>query len=246
MQKLVDGLLLSIHSFGFSVDLPPHLKQTNARKATTLTRTASMNGPHQQLMAITESLKAFAASIEMVAYDQARNHQKSEAALEAGMKKPVLSKEYLGVSNGSMVSEREDSEGYTLRWWNSLHFKITNDLSVDGVIHATITESNLRKESSCPTDQKTVNGHDMAPDHPLYRWAKDLLVRVSLFTGTYTADTFLLSGTAHRISEEVSGVLKESFQPMSHTYHLVLRPTELTGVQFGKTSVSGMILTQIV
>ena len=91
-----------------------------------------------------------------------------------------------------------------------------------------------------------LNGSELPPSHPLYKWGKDLFVRTSKFKGEFKKDDLLLSGTADRVSEEANGVDNPNFHPVTYTYHLVVRPNELVGVQQGRVSVSSMILKQVI
>ena len=52
-------------------------------------------------------------------------------------------------------------------------------------------------------------------------------------------------GEAERIKEELNGNDNPDFTKYTYKYHLVVRPGELVGVQLGVSSVSSMILTQI-
>lgn len=262
-QKRLDSLLLSMEGFGLSVDLPNHIIEEQKAKKVLLGgsrqgNTASTNGPHEQLIAITESLKAFASSIESVAYNAASNEFKMRSNNQGGGHTASrsneeneggggsLSKEYLGVSNGSMVSTKDSSKGFLMQWWNSLHLKITKIDPSTNEVEGVIIESNLRKQGTSPTGE-VVDGKllHLQPSHPLYHWGKDLFVRVSEFKGLYQPDSYLLSGEATRVSEEANGVKNENFRVLSYKYHLVLRPSELVGVQMGAKSVSSMILKQI-
>lgn len=94
--------------------------------------------------------------------------------------------------------------------------------------------------------EEVLNGSELPPSHPLYKWGKDLFVRTSKFKGEFKKDDLLLSGTADRVSEEANGVDNPNFHPVTYTYHLVVRPNELVGVQQGRVSVSSMILKQVI
>jgi len=52
-------------------------------------------------------------------------------------------------------------------------------------------------------------------------------------------------GEAERIKEEQNGINNPDFTKYTYKYHLVVRPGELVGVQLGVSSISSMILTQI-
>jgi hypothetical protein len=249
-----------MQGFWLSVDLPEHM--VNQQEESRNIGGGGSNGkngrpadPHQQMLAITESLKAFASSIEAISYsafqaDNEKNKVKSAlSSPSAGSADEeavlLLSKEYLGVAKGSMVSTHKQSPGYTMYWWNSLQLTITSvDPNTSEVI-AKVTETNLRKLAVSPDGQE-VNGNDLQGDHPLYKWGKDLVVRVSDFKGVYKSNEVLLTGAAERISEEANGVQKSNFNEKKYTYHWVLRPGELVGVQIGTNATTSTILKQIV
>jgi hypothetical protein len=154
LSKCIEQILLSMHSIGLSVDLPESLKHINGDQKNHSSSAASMssasNSPQDQLLAITESLKAFATSIQALAHQSFVN----ESILANTIKYPnnnnsttsmslnsngiddnddrsrqglVLSQSYLGVSNGSMIltdKKHPASVGYQMKWWNSLQLEI--------------------------------------------------------------------------------------------------------------------------
>ena len=73
----------------------------------------------------------------------------------------VLSKEYLGVSSGEMLSTEARSIGYTMRWWNSFRVEIKKYDSVSSAVEGVITETNLRKESTSPSGDEVLNGSNL-------------------------------------------------------------------------------------
>lgn len=74
---------------------------------------------------------------------------------------PLLSKEYLGVSSGEMLSTEARSNGYTMRWWNSFRVEIKKYDSESSIVEGIITETNLRKESTSPSGDEVRNGSDL-------------------------------------------------------------------------------------
>eukprot|EP01035_Chromulina_nebulosa_P038766 gene38766-52357_t len=171
--KRFDDLLLSMHGAGLPVDLPDRLIKSDANEIVlngTLT-----NGPHEQLLAITESLRAFATSIQ--AFANVTSEKEKEREREMERKKyfdrkssdddtngsPLLSKEYLGVSSGEMLSTEARSNGYTMRWWNSFRVEIKKYDSESSAVEGIITETNLRKESTSPSGDEVLNGSDLPP-----------------------------------------------------------------------------------
>jgi len=155
-QKCIEQILLSMHSVGLSVDLPESLKHMNENQKNILSSSSSSsssNSPQDQLLAITESLKAFATSIQALAHQSIMNevahtkhHPSSSTSIttttttntntndnnndnniDENRQVLSLSQSYLGVSNGSMVLtdiKHPSSVGYEMIWWNSLHFEI--------------------------------------------------------------------------------------------------------------------------
>ena len=134
LSKCIEQILLSMHSIGLSVDLPESLKHINGDQknhSSSVSMSSASNSPQDQLLAITESLKAFATSIQALAHQSFVN----ESILTHTIKYPttttnsittsmslnsnvsndnndnddrsrqglLLSQSYLGVSNGSMI-----------------------------------------------------------------------------------------------------------------------------------------------
>jgi len=71
LSKCIEQILLSMHSIGLSVDLPESLKHINGGQknhSSSASISSASNSPQDQLLAITESLKAFATSIQALAH----------------------------------------------------------------------------------------------------------------------------------------------------------------------------------
>ena len=78
--KRLDDLLLSMHGAGLPVDLPERLIKSDANEIV-LNGTVT-NGPHEQLLAITESLRAFATSIQAFANVTSEKEREREREME--------------------------------------------------------------------------------------------------------------------------------------------------------------------
>lgn len=78
--KRLDDLLLSMHGAGLPVDLPDRLIKSDANEIV-LNGTVT-NGPHEQLLTITESLRAFATSIQAFANVTSEKEREREREME--------------------------------------------------------------------------------------------------------------------------------------------------------------------
>ena len=93
VQKRVDDLLLSMNGAGLKVDLPERIKpETNEKQNI---NQKSSTDPRAQLLSITESLKAFATSIQAFASINSDKDMKAKQELESS--NLVIAKEYLGI-----------------------------------------------------------------------------------------------------------------------------------------------------
>lgn len=79
--KRFGDLLLSMHAAGLPVDLPEELTASSANDIITGGTTAQ-NGPHEQLLSITESLRAFATSIQAFAAAASEKEREREKEKE--------------------------------------------------------------------------------------------------------------------------------------------------------------------
>merc|ERR1712070_1239659 len=140
--------------------------------------------------------------------DKAKNESMYKNKSTANSDNGNLSKEYLGVLNGSMISNRPKSNGYFMAWWNSFRLVIEKIDEETGKVEGLITETNLRKEGRTP-EGKEIDLKSMTPDCPIYGWGKELLIRNSTFTGNFFKDNDLLNIDSIRISEAAGGVEKE-------------------------------------
>ena len=79
--KRLDDLLLSMHGAGLPVDLPERLIKSDANEIV-LNGAVVTNGPHEQLLAITESLRAFATSIQAFSNVASEKEREREREIE--------------------------------------------------------------------------------------------------------------------------------------------------------------------
>ena len=251
VQKRIDALLLSMHGVGCTVDLPERLvKETIKERELMIDSDGKVLGPHEQLLNITESLKAFATSIETVAYNNARQDEerKNGLARVAGaenIQNARLRNQYLGVSKGSIqlnaharmggVEVPQEMFGFHLCWWNSLQFTVTSFNDDTNELEADIVETNLRRQVT-NTDDKFIDDTDLPIElngkpNPVSHYSSRKKIRTSKFVGIYKPSECVVSGKATRVKEEDLDNTICEVVPIKYDYHFVVRSSELVGIQ---------------
>lgn len=251
-ESTMESVLIAMHNFGMDVDLPARAKQTvelNNKKFGAKQR--STRGPREQLLAITDSLQAFATSIQAMAMLEKGDQSHGNRTDEDSEVKEELCREYLGVTSGSNKSNHQKSYGYVLRYWSSVRLEIDGidagkgEKEDESQVSATITMTNLRKEVTTP-EGKLLTAAEVPTDDPMYAWVTSLCCRTSKFKGVFRAGDLMLIGECNRVQELVNGVENHEVAPYKFTYHLALHRGELVGATLGRSSVSRTILKPIV
>jgi len=224
VSQTLNTILLSLSTFGLiDADKLPaeiqHLQPSNS-----IAIKSSALKPKDQLSQISQSLQAFALSLQSLSSNEEEH-------------KYNLGTDYLGIQDGRLLTESSGIK-YVICWSNSFETKFTSVDTKTGDVKATLKIAALRKQvilsDNLHGEAKDYN--QIPDDHPGKSWAGDMYERINEFTGKLQSEG-VITGIGVKSKELVNGQdVTNKMKPKIYKYDWILHGPLLIGLTMGDDS----------
>jgi len=232
VDQTVNTILLSLSTFGLigSEKLPAEIRRLQASGPVSATPSLK---PKDQLAQISQSLQAFALSLQSIPLES-----------NEGGHKYRLGTNYLGVQGGRILTEASGIQ-YVMCWSNSFEIKFTSVDMKSEDVKAELKIVALQRQVILSEDLNGVakNYAEIPDDHPGKSWAGTLYERSNAFTGKFHHSEGLITGIGLKNKELINGEdVTDKMKPKIYKYDWILHGPLLVGLTYGDDSDKKSVL----
>jgi len=234
VNQTLNTILLSLSTFGLinGDKLPAEIQ--HLQPSSPMAINSSTLKPKDQLSQISQSLQAFALSLQSLSSNEEEH-------------KYNLGTDYLGIQDGRLLTESSGIK-YVICWSNSFEIKFTSVDMKTGDVKATLKIVALRKQVILSEDihGEAKDYKQIPDDHPGKSWAGDMYERINDFTGKLQSEG-VITGVSVKSKELVNGQdVTNKMKPKIYKYDWILHGPLLIGLTIGDNEKKSVIKLKLI